>query len=166
MSIWTTSASAGPSVVPPGQSLSQTRCSRRRDCVAIGTSHAARVHLSPRLGRVAGPHHVLTRSALIACAALAPLVSACGNSAPERVTCIVKLGSEQTSVSLDAKVGDSVTATISSYSIAFTFLAGLQLEAEVKDPHSTLIRIKARGTTAEGLAGTPDGQLGYSCAPS
>jgi hypothetical protein len=103
--------------------------------------------------------------ALIAWVAFASLVGACSNSAPGRVSCVVKLGTEQTSVSLDAKVGDSVTATVGRYSVAFSFLDGLRLEAQVTDRDSTLMTATATGTTASGAAGTPDGQLEYSCAP-
>ena len=120
---------------------------------------------SRRLRRAAGHRGGLTKPALLACLALASLLSACSSSAPERVSCVVKLGSAQTSVSLDAKVGDSVTATVGLYSVAFSFLDGLQLEAQVTDPDSTLMTAKASGTTAAGAAGTPDGQLEYSCAP-
>ena len=110
-----------------------------------------------------GLHGDLSTSKLIA-VAFAALLGAC-SSDTERVSCVVKLGGAQASVSLDAKVGDSVTATVGRYSVTFSILDGLQLEAEVTDPDSTLQTTTAGGTTAGGGEGTPDGQLDYSCAP-
>ncbi len=58
-------------------------------------------------------------------------------------------------------------ATVGNYSVTFSVVDGLRLEAEVRDADSTLIKVTTGDAagTATGSTGTPDGQLEFSCAP-
>lgn len=101
----------------------------------------------------------------VVCASLLVGVVACDDT--ERVTCVVKLGTAQTSVPLDTKVGASSVATVGSYTVAFSILDGRKLKAEVRDTKSTLMTVTAGALSQEesGSTPTPDGQLQFSCAP-
>lgn len=81
--------------------------------------------------------------------------------------CVVKLGAEQESVSLETKVGASIVATVGAYSVTFSILDGRKLEAEARDTNSTLVTVTTGSgpREASGSTGTPDGQLEFSCAP-
>ena len=83
------------------------------------------------------------------------------------VSCTVKVGALQTSVSLESKLGSSSLATVGSYSVTFSVVAGHKLEAEVRHADSTLMKVTAGDVAgrASGSTGTPDGQLDFSCAP-
>jgi hypothetical protein len=85
----------------------------------------------------------------------------------ETVTCVVKLGAEQSSVPLETNVGASTVATVGSYSVTFSILEGRKLQAEARDAESTLMTVTAGDVSGEasGSTGTADGQLEFSCAP-
>ena len=117
-----------------------------------------------RRSRAVRPRCVGTYAVSIAAVAVASLIGACGGES-ERVSCVVTVGGKQTTVSLEVKVGSSSIATLGSYSVTFSILDHSQLQAEVRDAHSTLMTSKATGAVGGGSAGTPDGLLEYSCAP-
>jgi len=83
------------------------------------------------------------------------------------VSCDVEVNGVQTAVSLDAKVGASSVATIASYSVTFTVVAGQKLEAEVRNATSSLMKVTTGDVAgkASGSTPTPDGQLQFTCAP-
>ncbi len=105
-------------------------------------------------------------SRLVALAAFLVVVAACGAES-HTLSCVVKVGGAQTTVSLNTKVGSSVMATVPSYTVTFSILDGPRLTANVQDAHfKTLMRTTSG---ADGGGGgsvtTPDGLLEYSCTP-
>jgi hypothetical protein len=103
---------------------------------------------------------------LLACASLVVGATACSSGESDKVSCVVKVGGAQTTVSLDTKVGASAVAIVGNYRVTFSILDGPTFEAEVRDADSTLMTMTAGGASGGGgSAGTPDGQLDFSCAP-
>lgn len=109
----------------------------------------------------------LVIGSLLASATLPFGATACSGSSSEKVSCVVTVGGAHTTVSLDTKVGASSVAMVGSYSVTFSIVDGQKFEAHVRDADSTLMTMTADGASgrAGGSAGTPDGQLGFSCAP-
>ena len=73
--------------------------------------------------------------------------AACGDDS-DTITCVVNLGTAQTSVPIDTKVGASSVVTVGSYSVMFSILDGGKLEAKASDEDSTLMT----ATTGDGAA--------------
>jgi hypothetical protein len=93
------------------------------------------------------------------------VVSGCGTGS-DKVSCVVKVGGEQTSVSLATKVGSSALASVGTYSVEFSIQPGSHLRSEAKDARgATLMTVTTGGVTGSGAAPTPDGQLDFSCTP-
>ena len=108
----------------------------------------------------------LVIGSFLACSALVLGAAGCSNE-NDAVSCDVTVGEARTIVSLDTKVGSSSVAKVGGYSVTFSVVVGQKLEAEVRDAKSTLMKDTAGDVAgrAGGSAGTPDGQLEFTCAP-
>jgi hypothetical protein len=92
-------------------------------------------------------------------------ITACASGSDE-LSCVAKVGVAQTKVSLNAKVGSSAVVTVDSYRFAFSILDDSRLQGVVTSPDgTTLLTTTAGRPSGAGGAGTPAGQLEYSCAP-
>ena len=92
-------------------------------------------------------------------------LNAC-SSGSDKVSCVVKVGGEQTNVSLNTKPGSSALASVGAYSVEFSIQPGSHLRTEAKDAQgATLLTTTAGGVTGGGGLGTPNGQLDFSCTP-
>ena len=75
-------------------------------------------------------------------------LNTCG-SGSDTVSCVVKVGGEQTNVSLNTKPGSSAVASVGAYSVAFSIQPGSHLRAEAKNAGgATLLTVTTGGVTA------------------